>query len=251
MRFLIVNDDGIQSEGIEKLAEMAVQMGETWVVAPDHQCSGMSQKITLNDNVRVTRWNFPVKGVYRAYACTGTPADCTDIAVKFLMKEAPDYVFSGINKGLNAGYDVAYSGTDGAAMEALLCGIPAIAFSHNNTDDFEVTNHYLREITEKILEKTPYRDRIWNVNIPECTLAKCKGIEWNTRLADAGFYEPAYQLLRAEYPSTEQEEYLLKEAGTRTNPEKFAPGTDLHAIMNGYISVGTVAWHGTQRTEDN
>lgn len=312
MRFLIVNDDGIESEGLVKLARMAAKFGETWVAAPDCQCSGMSQKITINDRIRVTRRDFPVKEVYRAYSCSGTPADCTDIAIKFLMKEEPDYVFSGINRGLNAGFDVAYSGTDGAAMEAVLCGIPAAAFSHSNTDDFEVTDYYLQEIMGKILAKKPYRDRIWNVNIPECTLEKCRGIAWGTRVADAGFFEPAYQLLRAHQPAPEiasacpdvvekqenrssaacgapetsasgsgpfsgtpafmsgpvsgmpasgsgltsetpvsgseesaVETYLLKEAGTRTDPARFAPGTDLHAIMNGYISVGTVNWHGT------
>ena len=120
MRILITNDDGINAIGIHKLAEMAKKLGEVWVVAPEGQCSAMSQKITVSDKIRLAKApDFPVSGV-KAYRLGGTPADCVKVAVEYLMTEKPDVVFSGINNGYNAGIEVSYSGTVAAAMEALL-----------------------------------------------------------------------------------------------------------------------------------
>ena len=100
MRILIVNDDGIKAPGIRKLAELSVQLGEVWVVAPKSQCSAMSQRITLFEDIEVTPECYDVDGV-RAYSVGGTPADCVKVALEFLMPEKPDVVFSGINSGYN------------------------------------------------------------------------------------------------------------------------------------------------------
>ena len=124
---LIVNDDGIHSEGIIRLAEAASRFGRVWVAAPDEQCSGMSQKISIFDPILVRPYEFPVP-VEAAWSIGGTPADCVKVAVGFLLEEAPDLVLSGINNGYNAGFDNAYSGTIGAAAEALMT-------------DFEVAEH--------------------------------------------------------------------------------------------------------------
>ena len=105
MRILVVNDDGIEAAGIVRLAAMAKELGEVWVVAPDAQCSAMSQRITVRGELQLQkRDDFPVDGV-EAYSLSGTPADCVKVAVEYLMKEVlPDIVFSGINKGYNVGY---------------------------------------------------------------------------------------------------------------------------------------------------
>ena len=129
MKILIVNDDSIHAPGIAVLAKAAMSLGEVWVVAPSHQCSAMSQKVTIRGSLTVERVNdFPVP-VKAAYQVSGTPADCVKAALLQLLDEKPDFVFSGINDGYNVGYDIAYSGTLGAAFEATMSGIPAIAFS--------------------------------------------------------------------------------------------------------------------------
>ncbi len=121
MRILVVNDDGIEAQGIEILAREAAKFGEVWVVAPDEQCSAMSQCITLRREISVRESSFPVRksgnflsekflmqdaakeqslaGSIKAYRVGGTPADCVKIAVSYLMPQKPDYIFSGINFG--------------------------------------------------------------------------------------------------------------------------------------------------------
>lgn len=86
MRILIVNDDGIKAPGIRKLAELSMQLGEVWVVAPKSQCSAMSQRITLFEDIEVTPECYDLDGV-RAYSVGGTPADCVKVALEFLMPE--------------------------------------------------------------------------------------------------------------------------------------------------------------------
>ncbi len=120
----------IDSPGIALLAQAAGEFGRVWVVAPDAQCSAMSQKVTIRGGLTAKPVeNFPAK-VEGAYRVTGSPADCVRVALDCLLEERPDYVFSGINDGYNVGYDIAYSGTVGAAMEAVMHGVPAIAFSN-------------------------------------------------------------------------------------------------------------------------
>ena len=136
MRILVVNDDGIKAPGIKRLVQMAAGLGEVWVVAPAAQCSAMSHRITVRGDLEVKPYDFPVTGV-TAYSVGGTPADCVKVALGCLMTEKPDIVFSGINAGYNVGRDILYSGTIGAAMEALCWGVPAIAFSVAEEDECE------------------------------------------------------------------------------------------------------------------
>ena len=130
MKILVVNDDSVHSPGIALLAKAAMEFGEVTVVAPAHQCSAMSHKISIHDAMKVEKAeDFPVP-VKAAYQVTGTPADCVKAALHYILEEKPDYVFSGINEGYNVGFDIAYSGTLGAAFEAVMNGIPAMAFSN-------------------------------------------------------------------------------------------------------------------------
>ena len=153
MRILVVNDDGIQAPGIRKLAELARQFGEVTVAAPKSQCSGMSHRITVDLGMEIAKVDFPVEGV-EAYSIDGTPADCVKLAIGNVLKEKPDVVFSGINKGYNIGYEILYSGTVGAAMEALVHGVPAIAYSQDDTADYAVVEKYFGELTEILVQET-------------------------------------------------------------------------------------------------
>ena len=95
MRILVVNDDGIEAAGIIRLAALAKEFGEVWVVAPDAQCSAMSQRITVRGELQLRkRADFPVEGV-EAYSLSGTPADCVKVAVEYLMELYPtEYLYN-------------------------------------------------------------------------------------------------------------------------------------------------------------
>lgn len=126
MRILITNDDSISSPVLLPLALWAQKLGEVTVVVPKFEQSGKSHGIELHKAFEVLPVNF-APGI-EAYTVDSTPADCVRYAVLGMHKEF-DLVLSGINKGLNIGLDVMYSGTAGAIFEACALGIPAVALS--------------------------------------------------------------------------------------------------------------------------
>lgn len=208
MHILLVNDDGIQSANLALLAETAAKLGRVTIVAPETQMSGMSQGMTLGRPLTVKRVDYPVDGItayscdgkpadritayscdgkpaggITAYSCDGKPADCVKVGLSaLLIDDEPDFVFSGINNGYNAGYDVAYSGTVGAAEEALMHEIPAIAWSVDKGADLSLARKYLLPLMEELTKK-PLTDGIWNVNFPNCSIDECKGIRYDCRPA--------------------------------------------------------------------
>lgn len=232
MRILVVNDDGIKAPGICRLAELARKFGEVWVVAPDNQCSAMSHRITVRADLVVKKVEFPVEGA-SAYSVSGTPADCVKIALQHIMPERPDIVFSGINNGYNAGVDLLYSGTVGAAMEALTEGIGAIAFSSERECDYDVVDTYIYPIAKELMEEKLPANEIWNVNFPCCSLAECKGILRGRKPARTQFYLDHYE--RAECLDGS---IILSGAGVPVT--KGEEGTDIEAVLAGYISIGRV-----------
>lgn len=232
MRILITNDDGITAEGIRRLAVMAKEFGEVWVVAPEKQCSAMSHCLTVRGYIEVRPAEFPVEGV-KAYSVGGTPADCVKAAVHEIMPQRPDIVFSGINFGYNAGGDILYSGTVGACMEALLQGMPAIAFSNEPNGVYEVLDKYMLSVTKQLLSDMPAKNEIWNINFPGCKLEKCQGIKWNCAPAKSPFYTDHYERTELENGC-----FRLETAGIpATSGEE---GTDIWALLENYISVGKV-----------
>src|SRR3546814_3584190 len=123
MRILVSNDDGYNALGLEVLVRALSGLGELTVVAPETNCSGASNSLTLNRPLSVRQAN---NGFYYV---NGTPSDCVHIALTGLLDFRPDLVVSGINNGANMGEDTLYSGTVAAATEGYLFGIPALAFS--------------------------------------------------------------------------------------------------------------------------
>lgn len=232
MKILVVNDDGIMAPGILRLAEMAKKFGEVWVVAPNRQCSAMSQRISVRGKISVEKVDFPLSGVH-AYAIGGTPADCVKVAVYFLMPEKPDIIFSGINAGYNVGFDILYSGTIGAAMEGLVQGIPAIAFSSDFNGVYDVVDEYMFSITKQLLEKKLPKNEIWNINFPGCKLEDMKGIFWDVVTDQQEFYHDHYE---KENESENGFDLLPQGIPTHEGTE----GTDVWAVLNNYIAVGII-----------
>jgi 5'-nucleotidase len=130
-RILVTNDDGVFSEGIERLAAALAPVGDVFTVAPDQERSAAGHSLTLQSPLRAklvgeNRWSVD-----------GTPTDCVNWGVLHLMKdERPRLIFSGINLGLNLGDDVTYSGTVSAAFEGTLIGIPSVAVSQEIESGF-------------------------------------------------------------------------------------------------------------------
>ena len=231
-RILLVNDDGIEAEGLRRLAEMAASLGEVWVVAPDRQCSAMSHKLTLYESMPLWEERFPVP-VAGAWRLGGTPADCVKVALGHLLSFRPDYVFSGINRGWNAGYDVAYSGTVAAAMEAVMQGVPAIAFSTEYPENYETAERCLPALASELMARSPGRGAIWNVNFPGCPLHLLKGVLYDRRVAPLQLYADGFVPERGEDGGLR-----LWQRGGRVDPALLPEGTDLAALSAGYVSVG-------------
>jgi 5'-nucleotidase len=136
-RILLTNDDGIEAPGLAVLERIARALaGEVWVVAPEHDQSGVSHAVSLHHPIRVTE-----RGP-RRYAITGTPGDCAVMGVCHLMAGAPpDLLLCGVNRGANLGMETVFSGTVGGAMTGMMLGIPSIALSQAWTDRLHVRWH--------------------------------------------------------------------------------------------------------------
>ena len=232
MKILVVNDDGIKAEGISRLAKMAKELGEVYVVAPANQCSAMSHRITVHGELLVKPEEFPVEGV-KAYSVSGTPADCVKVALMHLLPEKPDIVFSGINHGYNAGFDILYSGTVGAAMEALANGIPAIAFSSEMNGVYDVVEEHILPVTRELLGQPISSNEIWNVNFPGCALSELKGILKERKVAQVQFYSDGH--LRKELGDGA---FSLELNGVPVDGAD--EGTDVDAVLKNYISIGKI-----------
>jgi 5'-nucleotidase len=147
-RVLLTNDDGIEAPGLALLERLVAPLvGELWVVAPRHEQSATSHALTIHSPLRVVDLG------QRRKAVTGTPTDATLLALRHIMPEPPDLVLSGINRGGNLGGDVLYSGTVGAAMEAALLGVPAVALSQNKVPHHDEQAYSTPGSDEDLIER--------------------------------------------------------------------------------------------------
>jgi 5'-nucleotidase len=161
---LLTNDDGIHAEGLRVLAGAFAGFADVSIVAPSREQSGTAQALTLRQPIicnQVTE---------REWAIDGTPADCVIVALHKLLTEKPDLVISGINHGANLGENAYYSGTVGAAREAALHHIPAVAMSLCSKApkvSFEPAARVARQAAELILKEGLPDQVLLNVNVPE------------------------------------------------------------------------------------
>lgn len=226
MHILISNDDGLSATGIGVLAERLKQVGEITIVAPDRNCSGASNSLTLESPIRI---NEVEPGVHRV---SGTPTDCVHVALTGLLDKDPDMVVSGINHGANLGDDVIYSGTVAAAMEGRFLGLPAIALSlvyDESPEHFSTAAEAAARLVSQLLRDPLPADTILNVNVPDCPWEDIKGFEV-TRLGHRHRAEPCV----ATTDPRGRPMYWIGPAGAE---EDAGPGTDFDAIRRGFISI--------------
>ncbi|MBV9912825.1 MAG: 5'/3'-nucleotidase SurE [Sinobacteraceae bacterium] len=227
MKILVSNDDGFRAEGIRRLRDALLTLAEVTVVAPDRNRSGASNSLTLDVPLRVFEAEPGV------YFVPGTPTDCVHLAISGLFDFAHDMVVSGVNDGANLGDDVLYSGTVAAAIEGRFLGLPTLAISLNTGPGsgrhFEAAAEVARRLVAQLLRKPLERALILNVNVPDMPLASLRGFR-TTRL---GFRHPSEPVVPAQDPHG-RPVYWVGPAGPMNEA---GPGTDFHAIAEGYVSV--------------
>jgi 5'-nucleotidase len=221
-RILVTNDDGVYSEGIKLLARALEPLGEVVVVAPDREQSAMGHALTLHRPLRLRELGD------RTYSVDGTPTDCVNLGLLWLLKDSPpDLVVSGINFGLNLGDDVTYSGTVSATFEGTLMGIPSVAFSQEvaKSFSFERGAEFAGRLVEVLLRNELPEDLLLNVNFPA---GEHRGVRL-TKLGRRRYKQSVVQKL-----DPHGREYFWI-AGT---PEwEKSEGSDQDAVSEGYVSI--------------
>ena len=227
MRILIANDDGYLAPGLAALVGACEGLGDLDVVAPEQNASGTSNSLTLSRGLSV----YTAGNGFRYV--TGTPADCVHIALKGLIGYRPDLVVSGINNGANMGDDTIYSGTVGAAMEAYLFGIPAIAFSQieKGWAHVDAAAQVARRLVLRIERERMLEGPAWllNVNVPNRPVDELKPI----RVCRLGRRHSAEKVMTQDSPHGETMYWIAGAGGAKDSGE----GTDFHATAAGHVSL--------------
>jgi len=224
-KILVTNDDGIYSLGLKILYDAVSPLGETIVFAPETPKSASGLGITLHKPLRIMQVEY--WGI-RIYVTNGTPSDIIYLALNEISSRL-DLVVSGINIGDNTSVQVILSsGTVGAAAQAALMGVPAVAFSAAVEDNFDFEDEAymaaLREVSRAIsrfvLENgLPRGVDVLNVNYP-------REITENTRIKVARVAPIKYlQRVNVNYDPRGNKYFWLY--GMHAEPE---PGTDVYSV---------------------
>jgi 5'-nucleotidase len=227
MKILICNDDGYQAPGVAALYEALKDVAEVEVIAPEQNNSAKSNALTLNAPLYVHQ------GANGFRYVNGTPADCMHIALTGLLGYRPDLVVSGINNGANMGDDTIYSGTVGAAMEAYLFGVPAVAFSQTEKGwkHLDAAGATARALVLQLMQRHAVDGAPWllNVNIPNLPLEQLKP----AKVCRLGRRHAAERVITMDSPRGETM-YWIGGAGAAKDG---AEGTDFHATAQGHVAI--------------
>jgi 5'-nucleotidase len=228
VKILLSNDDGYRAEGLRCLKEALADVAPLTLVAPDRNRSGSSHSLTLDVPLRVQQAEPDTW-----YVINGTPTDCVHLAITGLFDHEFDMVVSGVNDGPNLGDDVLYSGTVAAAIEGRFLGLPTIAMSlvpaTGNCTHFTTAARIARELVLRLLAKPLHRSMILNVNVPDLPYGELRGFEV-TRLGNRHRAEAAVS-------SRDPRGRQIYWVGAAGSGQDAGPGTDFHAVANGFVSV--------------
>ena len=231
MKILITNDDSISSPVLLPLAKWTKQFGEVTVVVPKYEQSGKSHCVEFRNAFEVKQVSFDEPAI-KAYTVDSSPADCVRFAMEG-MQTSFDFVISGINRGLNLGIDVLYSGTLGAMFEAATFGLPAVALSAKSKGLGEAVDT-LDEIKDFfLLHDLMKKNGLYNINIP----IHHKGIRI-TRMGHRYFAD--------EFLPQGNDMYLPTYKDAWAASEDYS--IDINAVMSGYISVSPLTLDRTNLT---
>lgn len=227
MNFLIVNDDGFDAVGIKVLQRFLENYGDVYVVAPQSNRSATSHAITINKPLQI------LKQSEREYKISGMPADCSKIGLKYLFNDIKfDLVCSGINNGPNLGFDVFYSGTFSAAREAILLGVPALAFSLDKEGAVKEEYEYVLSCFKPCFDhliKDLTLDHVVNINFPK---GEIKGVK-ETVLGQRQ-YTHEYDVL-----DENGDEQIIIDS-SKIKIMKQLPNSDIQAVIDKHISISYI-----------
>lgn len=225
MNILVTNDDGISSSGLTALARAMRKLGKVWVVAPDRERNAVGHALTLHKPLRITHLDTQV------FSVNGTPTDCVNLALKKLMPKQPALVISGINRGVNLGDDVTYSGTVSAALEGTIMGIPSIAVSQEGQEEFhfDAAAAYAARVAKLVLKHGLPEETLLNVNVPNRPLSAIKGVRF-AALSRRRFDDP---IVEKRDPRGRKYYWI---AGTRMSWNRHT-NSDYDAVREGRVSI--------------
>ncbi|AKP73823.1 5'-nucleotidase SurE [Piscirickettsia salmonis] len=227
LKILLSNDDGVYARGLIEMYQALASIATVYVVAPDRDCSGKSNCITLDRPLSIQKAD---NGFLKV---NGTPVDCVHLALNEVYKgEEIDLVISGINAGGNMADDTIYSGTVAAAMEGRRHGVPAIAVSLKGEgclDNYSTAASFVAGLVEKIIKDPLPADTILNVNVPDLPQEQIKGVQV-TRL---GQRHRAQAVIPAENPRG----YPMFWIGPVGPEQDAGVGTDFFALRENQISI--------------
>ncbi|GAA0744646.1 5'/3'-nucleotidase SurE [Clostridium oceanicum] len=231
MNILLTNDDGVEAEGIKVLAKHLIKEHNVIVVAPSEQKSACSHSITIAESIKVEETK--IEGVnVKAYKVSGTPADCVRIGLDKIIKEKIDIVISGINRGVNIGNDILYSGTVSAAIEGSIYNLPSMAVSLQITKgkdiNYDLAADYALKVLGKSREKYLRNDVVLNLNIPSLEKEEIKGL----KVCSIG--NKIYDSYFVECIDDDGNKTFKLEGKMNDNLDK---GTDIYYIKNKYVTL--------------
>jgi 5'-nucleotidase len=235
MRILVTNDDGVDAPGLLALKRALDSVGETLVVAPDHNWSASGHRKTMHKPLRLAQ-AYLNDGTL-AYAASGSPSDCVALVMLGALGVRPDLVVSGINPNPNLGQDMTYSGTVTAAMEGIISGVPSFAVSTDSreaarrgvAEPFEVAAEFATLVARRIATDGLPADTLLNINVPGWAKADIAGVRV-TRLCRRIYRD---ELVERTDPRGRPYYWIGGEEPTAEPGED----TDFGALEHGYISI--------------
>ena len=235
MRILLSNDDGVRAPGINALYQALTKIAEVRVIAPERNCSGASNSLTLHEPLRVEQLENGFLSV------NGTPTDCVHLGTNSPFSEATDLVVSGINDAPNMGDDVLYSGTVAAATEGRFMGFPSIAVSMGAAghEYYDTAAKVVAELILRLQQKPLNANFVLNVNVPYCSYEGVRG----TKVTRLGRRHRAEGMVRGTDPRG-RELFWYGPVGAHQDD---GPDTDFAAIRDGYVSITPLSVDMTAR----
>ena len=182
MRILVTNDDGVQADGLFALFGALSEVGDVTVVAPERQQSATGHAITLHKPLRMTPTTL--RDGSPAFMSNGTPSDCATLGILEAMNGDVDLVVSGINHGPNLGWDIHYSGTVSAAIEAAIIGKPSLAVSVASWDkdiQWEPVARFAAGVAQWLTAHPLPPHTILNINAPNLPQSELGGVAVTTQ----------------------------------------------------------------------
>ncbi len=235
-RILITNDDGIEAPGIYSLWKSLKDHCQVSIIAPATEKSGVGLCITLREplHIQEVKWeeNTP------AWKINGTPADCVRLGMNVLLKNPPDLIVSGINKGANSGRTVLYSGTVAGVIEGTMQNVPGIAFSCHNfvNPDYSLCEEYIYPFVQYLLDHPLPKGSFLNVNFPDEPKERIKGC----KLAKQGMSYFKEDPAKRVHPEGHEYYWL---GGKWEQAEDEHEESDVHLLNEGYITAVPLQIH--------